>query len=63
VRPLGTIASVLETYAPRQDDEVEPPSNHIRWVGYALVVLTLASIVFLFAYSASANAAGGCGGG
>ncbi|HEX4820002.1 MAG TPA: hypothetical protein VFV00_07325 [Acidimicrobiales bacterium] len=55
---------MLETYVPRHGDEIEPPRTFFRpWMTWVLVAVVLGSIVFLFAYSASANAAGGCGGG
>ena len=55
---------MLETYAPRQGDDITPQPMRFRSaLLYLLVVVVLASIVFMFAWSASANAAGGCGGG
>ena len=57
-------ASALRNYEPRRDEEVKPPRIFFRpWMTWVLVAVVLGSIVFLFALGASANAAGGCGGG
>ena len=63
VEPI-IFASALRNYEPRRGDEVEPPRVFFRpWMTWVLVAVVLGAIVFLFAVGASANAAGGCGGG